>query len=127
MRIWECAAAPPVEEVLEVAAQRAGSVMLIDTHCKEANNVIRKTRPTLLDWMSVDSIASLCERAREVKIKIALAGSLGVHEIIDSIAREPRLVRGARCRVRRRRPQRGRATRARAKTRQTSRVRRLTS
>jgi uncharacterized protein (UPF0264 family) len=95
---WECAAAPSIEEVFEVAAQRGG-VMLIDTHCKDANNVIRKTRPTLLDWLPVNSILSLCDRARAAKLKIALAGSLGVAEITTLLPARPDwfAVRGAVC------------------------------
>ena len=48
---WQCATGPSVEEVFELAREHAGSVMLLDTHCKDAN-AISKRRPTLLDWLS---------------------------------------------------------------------------
>ncbi|HZZ81902.1 MAG TPA: (5-formylfuran-3-yl)methyl phosphate synthase [Gemmataceae bacterium] len=78
---WECAQAPPVEEVFALARRFPGSVLLVDTHCKEANNVVRKKRPTLLDWLPLAWIEDLCGWCREVQVKIALAGSLGFDEI----------------------------------------------
>ena len=33
---WECAQAPPVDEVFALAAEHPGSTLLIDTHCKVA-------------------------------------------------------------------------------------------
>ena len=95
---WQCASAPPVEEVFYVAAQRPGSVMLVDTHCKDAN-AIKKARPTLLDWLPYAWIVDLCERCREAKVKIALAGSLGAAEIRELLPARPDwfAVRGAVC------------------------------
>ena len=57
---WECAQAPSVEEVFALAQEHPGSVMLLDTHCKVANNVINKARPTLLDWLPIAWIEDLC-------------------------------------------------------------------
>jgi uncharacterized protein (UPF0264 family) len=96
---WECASAPSVEAVFEVAAQRSGSVMLVDTHCKDANNVIRKTRPTLLDWLPSDCVVELCDRCRRAGVRIALAGSLGPAEITELLPAQPDwfAVRGATC------------------------------
>ena len=78
---WECAQAPPIEEVFALACEYRGSVMLLDTHCKDANNVINKTRPTLLDWLPTAWVEDLCARCRDAKVRIALAGSLGLPEI----------------------------------------------
>lgn len=76
---WECAQAPPIDEVFALAAEYAGSVLLVDTHCKEAG--VGRKRPTLLDWLPVTWIEDLCARAREQGVQIALAGSLGLEEI----------------------------------------------
>jgi uncharacterized protein (UPF0264 family) len=96
---WECAEAPPVEDVFALAAEHAGSVMLLDTHCKVANNVIRKARPTLLDWLPATWIIDLCERSRRAGVQIALAGSLGFGEIHQLLPARPDwfAVRGAVC------------------------------
>jgi len=96
---WQCAAAPSVDEVFCVAAQHPGSVLLVDTHCKEANNVVRKERPTLLDWLPCEWVVNLCERAREAHVKVALAGSLGAAEIEELLPALPDwfAVRGAVC------------------------------
>ena len=94
---WECAQAPPVEEVFALACRQPGSVLLIDTHCKDAK--LGKHRPTLLDWLSVAAIADLCVRCRSARVRIALAGSLGVAEIQSLLHVRPAwfAVRGAVC------------------------------
>jgi uncharacterized protein (UPF0264 family) len=96
---WECAQAPSVDEVFEVARRYPGSVLLVDTHCKEANNVVRKQRPTLLDWLPLAWIEDLCGRCRDAHVKIALAGSLGLDEINSLRNARPDwfAVRGAVC------------------------------
>jgi uncharacterized protein (UPF0264 family) len=96
---WECAQAPSVEEVFALAAAHPGSVMLLDTHCKEANNGIAKPRPTLLDWLPLAWIEDLVARCREADVKIALAGSLGFQEIRALLPARPDwiAVRGAAC------------------------------
>jgi uncharacterized protein (UPF0264 family) len=53
--------------------------MLVDTHCKDA--IGKNHRPTLLDWLPVAFIEDLCARAREARVRIALAGSLGIEDI----------------------------------------------
>lgn len=96
---WQCASAPSVDEVFEVAAHNPGSVMLVDTHCKDANNVIRKAKPTLLDWLPQAWIVEFCDRCRRAGVKIALAGSLGPAEIAELLPARPDwfAVRGAVC------------------------------
>ncbi len=96
---WECAQAPSVDDVFALAQEHPGSVMLVDTHCKDANNVIRKERPTLLDWLPCEWIVDLCGRCRDARVKIALAGSLGVSEIRALLPARPNwfAVRGAVC------------------------------
>lgn len=96
---WECAQAPPVEDVFALAAEHPGSVMLLDTHCKEAGNGIAKPRPTLLDWLPLAWIEDLVARCRDANVKIALAGSLGVPEIRALLPARPDwiAVRGAAC------------------------------
>jgi (5-formylfuran-3-yl)methyl phosphate synthase len=91
---WQCAQAPPVEEVFTLAAEHPGSVMLLDTHCKDA-----KPRPTLLDWLPLARIEDLVARCHQADVKIALAGSLGVTEIRALLPARPDwfAVRGAAC------------------------------
>jgi uncharacterized protein (UPF0264 family) len=94
---WECAQAPPVEEVFALACDHPGSVILLDTHCKDAAR--GKIRSTLLDWLPAPWVQELCERAREAQVKIALAGSLGLAEIRTLLGARPNwfAVRGAVC------------------------------
>ena len=96
---WQCAQAPAVEEVFALARDHPGSVMLLDTHCKDGNNVIRKERPTLLDWLPLAWVEDFCGRCQEAKVKIALAGSLGIPEIRALMPARPTwfAVRGAVC------------------------------
>jgi uncharacterized protein (UPF0264 family) len=96
---WQCAQAPSVEEVFALAREYGGSVLLLDTHCKDANNVIHKKRPTLLDWLPAAWVEDLCARARESQVRIALAGSLGIAEIRVLLKARPDwfAVRGAVC------------------------------
>jgi len=96
---WQCARAPAVEEVFKLAAAHRGSVLLVDTHCKDAGNALGKPRPTLLDWLPVPWIADLCARCRETHVQIALAGSLGLAEIRALADARPDwfAVRGAVC------------------------------
>jgi (5-formylfuran-3-yl)methyl phosphate synthase len=95
---WQCAQAPSVEEVFALARERPGSVMLLDTHCKDASTGSQK-RPTLLDWLPAVWVEDLCGRCREAHVKIALAGSLGTAEIAELRAARPDwfAVRGAVC------------------------------
>jgi uncharacterized protein (UPF0264 family) len=96
---WECAQAPPAEDVLALAAEHPGSVLLLDTHCKDANNPLRKARPTLLDWLPVAWVEDWCGRARDAGVRVALAGSLGAPEIRTLLPARPDwfAVRGAAC------------------------------
>jgi uncharacterized protein (UPF0264 family) len=96
---WQCARAPAVEEVFALAAAHPGSVLLLDTHCKDAANALGKPRPTLLDWLPAPWIADLCARCRDARVRIALAGSLGPAEMRALADSRPDwfAVRGAVC------------------------------
>lgn len=96
---WECAQAPSVDEVFALAQEQPGSVMLIDTHCKDASVSLGKRRATLLDWLPIAGIEELCVRCREAQVRIALAGSLGPTEIERLLHVRPDwfAVRGAAC------------------------------
>ncbi|MBI2803833.1 MAG: hypothetical protein HYX68_02485 [Planctomycetes bacterium] len=96
---WQCARAPSVDEVFALACAHPGSVLLLDTHCKDANNPLRKARPTLLDWLPIPWIEDLCARSRSAGVRIALAGSLGRAEIRALLPARPDwfAVRGAVC------------------------------
>lgn len=97
---WECAQAPAVDHIVDLACQRSESVLLIDTHCKEANGASR--RPTLLDWLPKASVLEIVHRCRLHQVRVALAGSLGFEEIRDLSSARPDwfAVRGAVCRRR---------------------------
>jgi (5-formylfuran-3-yl)methyl phosphate synthase len=90
----ECAQAPPVEDVFALAIEHPGSVMLLDTHCKDS-----RERRTLLDWLPAPWVVDLCTRARGANVKIALAGSLGIAEMRTLLPARPDwfAVRGAAC------------------------------
>jgi uncharacterized protein (UPF0264 family) len=96
---WQCAKAPPVEDVFGLAMEHPGSILLVDTHCKEAATGSNHKRPTLLDWLQAGWLENLCERARQAQVKIALAGSLGIAEIRTLLPARPTwiAVRGAVC------------------------------
>ncbi len=96
---WQCAQAPPFADVLQLACENPGSVMLIDTHCKVGAN---GHRPTLLDWLPAGEVQRVLETARGFGIRIALAGSLGPREIAALGHLQPHwpdwfAVRGAAC------------------------------
>ncbi len=94
----ECAQAPSVEEIFALAIQHRPATFLLDTHCKTPLNGQRQ-KPTLLDWISEETLESLCERSREANVRIALAGSLGPREIerLAGLCPDWFAVRGAVC------------------------------
>jgi uncharacterized protein (UPF0264 family) len=89
---WQRAAAPPLEDVCAFACARRWGAFLIDTYGKDGT--------TLLDWLSLDDLRALTTRCRSVGVPIALAGSLGVEQIVRLRSLEPDwfAVRGAVCR-----------------------------
>lgn len=96
---WQCAAAPPVQDVVAFACQRPGNVLLLDTHCKDAATLSLRRRPTLLDWIAPADVIDICRRCREAGVRVALAGSLGPAEIEALLPAAPDwfAVRGAVC------------------------------
>ncbi|MCI0680861.1 MAG: (5-formylfuran-3-yl)methyl phosphate synthase [Gemmataceae bacterium] len=96
---WQCAQAPPIDEVVTFACERPGGALLVDTHCKDAAALSLGRRPTLLDWLAVADVVEICRRCREAHVLVALAGSLGPNEIETLLPARPNLfaVRGAVC------------------------------
>jgi len=96
---WQCAQAPPVDEVVAFACENAGNVLLIDTYCKEPGSLRKGRRPTLLDWLSVREIVDICRQCRAANVRVALAGSLGFLEMVELHDAKPDwfAVRGAVC------------------------------
>jgi uncharacterized protein (UPF0264 family) len=88
----ERAGAPPVAEIVEVARQQPGGVLLLDTYGKGDGR-------TLLDWLSVREIARTRRLCRDAGVRVALAGSLGAEEIRSLLPVRPDwfAVRGAVC------------------------------
>ena len=96
---WQCAQAPRVEDVVALASARPGNVLLLDTHCKDAAPLSLRRKPTLLDWLAIADVIELCQRCRQAKVRVALAGSLGAVEIEALLPARPAwfAVRGAVC------------------------------
>lgn len=113
---WQCAAAPPIDEIISFACERSGNLLLIDTHCKDAARLPKsqrlreseykdaarlslQRRPTLLDWLSADEAIAICRCCRAAGVRVALAGSLGPAEIETLLPAAPDwfAVRGAVC------------------------------
>ena len=94
---WRQSRSPFPYDVLDFVGENHWNVLLLDTFTKDGR--------TLLDWMSYDEIAEICQRSRETGILIALAGSLGSKEISQLLPLQPDVfaVRGAVCRGRDRR------------------------
>lgn len=94
---WQCAQAPPLDEVIDLACRSPGSVLLLDTHCKTASAHGR--HPALLDWLPVEEAIALCKRCRKAHVRVALAGSLGPAEIRLLLPARPDwfAIRGAAC------------------------------
>jgi uncharacterized protein (UPF0264 family) len=96
---WQCAQAPPLDDVVAFTLEWPGNVLLVDTHCKDRHTLDKSRRPTLRDWVSVAEVVDLCQRCRGAGIRVALAGSLGREEIAMLKVAEPDwfAVRGAVC------------------------------
>jgi uncharacterized protein (UPF0264 family) len=94
---WRQSRSPFPYDVLDFVGENHWNILLLDTFTKDGR--------TLMDWMSYDEIAEICQRSRETGILIALAGSLGSQEISQLLPLQPDVfaVRGAVCRGRDRR------------------------
>jgi uncharacterized protein (UPF0264 family) len=92
---WQRAGAPSPDELCRFACEQRAGAFLLDTWGKDGS--------TLLDWMPMPEIETLCRRCRAARVPIALAGSLGPHQIGQLTALDPDwiAVRGAVCRGRR--------------------------
>src|SRR5262249_7258905 len=80
---WQCAHAPPLQDVVDLACRAPGNVLLLDTYCKSPSHITPDRRPTLLDWLSVDEVLHVRQRCHEAQVRVALAGSIGIREIIQ--------------------------------------------
>jgi uncharacterized protein (UPF0264 family) len=96
---WQCAQAPSLADVVDFACGRPGSVLLIDTCCKDTAALSLGRKPTLLDWVSAGELAAICRRCRAAGVRTALAGSLDEASIRALLPARPTwfAVRGAAC------------------------------
>lgn len=88
---WQRAHAPPPFEVAAFAAAEGCGAFLLDTW--------RKDGTTLLDWVSPGEAARLTQVCHSAGVRVALAGSLGEHEVraLRDVAPDWFAVRGAVC------------------------------
>jgi uncharacterized protein (UPF0264 family) len=88
---WKDCNAPSPKEVAAAAIEHRFGAFLIDTH--------NKNGLTLLNSLLIESIAELTHRCQSAGIPVALAGSLGVSEILQLQGINPDwfAVRGAAC------------------------------
>lgn len=95
---WQWAGAPPLEEVAAFACGRPGNVLLVDTFQK-APRPDTGASPTLLELLTLPEVVRLCGLCRTAGVRVALAGSLGRHEIEILREAEPDwfALRGAVC------------------------------
>lgn len=87
----ERAAAPPIDEVIEFAAEAGCAAFLIDTYDKRGKNLI-----DLLGW---DVVAALVERGKDRGLRVVLAGRVERSMLARLAAMGPDYVgvRGAAC------------------------------
>jgi uncharacterized protein (UPF0264 family) len=85
------ASSPPPEDVLSAAVRAGAGAFLVDTHNKEG--------PGLLEWLDLDQLGSLAQRAQAAGMVFGVAGSLDL-EAVQAVARLADVVgvRGAACR-----------------------------
>jgi uncharacterized protein (UPF0264 family) len=89
---WQRAEAPQPAQIATFAIQYCCTALLVDTWHKDGS--------TLLDWLPYDQIEELCRRCRAGRVRVALAGSLGLAEMHRLRSLEPEwfAVRSAVCR-----------------------------
>jgi (5-formylfuran-3-yl)methyl phosphate synthase len=83
--------APDVEELVDYVVCAKQRVLLLDTFEKDGR--------TLLDWLNEARLEGIIKRCRTADIRVALAGSLGFHEIraLKRLRPDWFAVRGAAC------------------------------
>jgi uncharacterized protein (UPF0264 family) len=88
---WQRARAPHPTEVCHFAREHRVGAFLLDTWQKDGT--------TLLDWLSLGQVSALRQFSRAAGVPIALAGSLGVSDILRLLSVRPDwfAVRGAVC------------------------------
>jgi (5-formylfuran-3-yl)methyl phosphate synthase len=88
---WKRAESPPVNDVLVFALRNKWRVVLLDTFVKDGL--------TLLDWLSSNEVCRIKSFCRSSGIKLAIAGSLNLKQLISLRPIRPDwfAVRGAAC------------------------------
>lgn len=88
---WKRAGSPLVNDVLDFAEKNKWHVVLLDTFVKDGL--------TLIDWLSSNEICRIKSFCRSAGIKLALAGSINLDQLIRlrSIRPDWFAVRGAAC------------------------------
>jgi len=97
---WKRAGAPPWPDVAKFALRHPGGVLLLDTFDKTWRPRGKQRRPaTLLDWLTLDEVRQLCQQCHAAGVRIALAGSLRVPQVLQLADARPTwfAVRGGVC------------------------------
>ncbi|MBI1346331.1 hypothetical protein GC163_08570 [bacterium] len=80
----EVAHSPSVGAILDAAAITDCWGLLIDTYSKSGQS--------LLDWLGVDRLQTLIEKAQTAGLKVALAGQVGIHDVPSLAGLQPDIV-----------------------------------
>jgi uncharacterized protein (UPF0264 family) len=97
---WQTASAPPWADVARFALKQPGGVLLVDTFDKTWRVHGRVKRPPhLLDCLSAAQMRRLCDDCHAAGVRIALAGSLRLGQLLELLDARPTwfAVRGAVC------------------------------
>jgi len=97
---WKRACAPHWQDVAKLALRQRGGVLLVDTFDKMWQPPGNSQRPaSLLDWMKVEELRRLSHQCYTAGVRIALAGSLRLRQIVSLVELRPTwfAVRGAVC------------------------------
>ena len=78
---WRRADAPRPQEVISFALSQHCAAFLVDTWQKDGS--------TLLDWMTLTDLITMCDHFRVAGVKVALAGALGRWQIRQLISARP--------------------------------------
>jgi len=89
---WQRARGPSPQDLCFFACENSWKVVLFDTWLKDGS--------TLLDWIPLNALESLCQKCSQAGVRVALAGNLGLLHLalLKRLSAEWLAVRSAVCR-----------------------------